>query len=211
MEIFFGTMPLFVGLWDRGLEENGAAVLEQVLFELRPDEDIVNPIMPIGIPMQDYSQVMTAGDFARLQDRVGFYEPKIGLEVCDFLFAPTFMVGKKVISLFRSLAPEVETQALALFPWGDDGGQGINYWIPCLPPVNCLEKGQDGYCVHPEYMEGRDIVKHEGKREVHWLFSLAAAEKILSQGVMGVHFSIATVLLADTSCRLAMQRKRIWG
>ena len=94
MEIFFGTMPLFVGLRDRGLEEKGAAVLEQVLFELRPDEDIVNPIMPIGIPMQDYSQVMTAGDFARLQDRVGFYEPKIGLEVCDFLFAPTFMVGK---------------------------------------------------------------------------------------------------------------------
>ena len=163
-------------------------MLEQAWFELRPDGDIINPITPIGIPVQEYSQVMTEGEFARLKDRVGFYEPKIGLEVCDFLFAPTFMVGKKMISLFRSLAPGVETRALALFPLGDDGGQGINYWIPCLPAVDCLEEGTDGYYVHPHRIEGRQIVKHEGKREVHWLFSLAAAEKILSRGVMGVHF-----------------------
>lgn len=187
MEIFFGTMPLFVGLRDRGLEEKGAAVLEQFLFELRPDEDIVNPIMPIGIPMQDYSQVMIAGDFARLRDRVGFYEPKIGLEVCDFLFAPTFMVGKKMISLFRALAPELETRTLALFPVEGDGPE-INYWIPYLPPVDCLEICQDSCCVRPDCLAGQVMVKCERKREAHWIFSLAVAEQILARGLMGAHF-----------------------
>ena len=130
---------------------------------------------------------MSGTDFVKLQNQVGFYEQKMGLEICDFVFEPTFMVGEKMIPIFRALVPEVETRTLALFPLGGNG-QGINYWIPYLPPADCLNIRRDGCYVRTENLRGRSIVKYEGKREARWLFSLAAAEQILARGPMGGHF-----------------------
>ena len=162
-------------------------MLELPWFQMLPDKDITNQIRPRGIPVHEYSQQMSGKDFIKLQDRVGLYERKPGLEICDFLFEPTFMIGKNMISLFRSLAPDVETKTLALFSTNNKG-QGINYWIPYLPPVDCLKKDRDRCYVRPSSLSGRNIAKYEGKREVRWLFSLTAAEQILSRGPIGSHF-----------------------
>lgn len=162
-------------------------MLEQPWFQLCPDEDLVCPVRPAGIPWREYPPMMTGRDFARLQDRVGCYEGKRGLEFCDFLFAPTFMVGKKMIALFRSLAPAVETKSLTLLP-AAPRGKSLTYWIPYLPSADCLEIRGDAYRIHPECLQGRQVARYEGKHVVYWFFSLAAAEQILARGPLGVHF-----------------------
>ncbi|SFT37799.1 hypothetical protein SAMN02910356_00338 [Selenomonas sp. GACV-9] len=162
-------------------------MIEEPWFQILPDEELVSPIRPAGISAREYPQAMLRADFVRLQDRVGNYKVKRGMEICDFLFAPTFMVGRSMISLFRSLAPDVETKTLSLLPAGGQG-RSMTYWLPYLPAVDCLVRHGWEYHVRPDCLRGRQIARYEGKRTVCWLFSLAAAEQILARGPMGIRF-----------------------
>ncbi|MCR5438111.1 MAG: hypothetical protein K6F01_01440 [Selenomonas sp.] len=79
------------------------------------------------------------------------------MEYCDFLFAPTFMVGDRFQSLLQWLAPEMEFSNVTLLPVTEQAdAKPLHYWVPFLPPDS----------------SGLRVRCQRQRDKVSWLFSL---------------------------------------
>ncbi len=144
-------------------------------FRMVEDAALTAPVTPAGLSYREYPYYMTEEAFRRLSHKVAGYRPQEGLEYCDFLFAPTFMVGDRFQLLLQSLAPEMEFCSVTLRPvYEMEDAKVLHYWVPFLPA---------------ESAGGR--VKCQRQRDrVDWLFSLEAVESILRRAPLGIRFEL---------------------
>lgn len=142
-------------------------------FQMIADPELTAPVKPAGLINSEYPYFMEEKAFRRLEHKVASYHPQMGMECCDFLFAPTFMVSDRFQSLFQTMAPQMEFRNVTLLPDIDgSGAKPIHYWVPFLPADDA----------------GKRVRCQQGRDKVAWLFSLEAIESILRRAPLGIRF-----------------------
>lgn len=148
-------------------------LVETDWFRLVEDVALTAPVRPVGLSYRAYPYFMEEKSFRRLSHKLAAYQPQAGMEYCDFLFAPTFMVGDRFQLLFKWLAPEMEFCQVTLMPVPESAeAKPLHYWVPFLPIAAA----------------GQRIRCQRQRDKVTWLFSLAAAESILRRAPLGIRF-----------------------
>lgn len=142
-------------------------------FQMIADPELTAPVKTEGLLPHEYPYFMDEKAFRRLEHKVASYHPQLGMECCDFLFAPTFMVGDRFQTLFQTMAPRMEFRNVTLLPDIEgETAKPLHYWIPFLPADDA----------------GQRIRCQQKRDKVDWLFSLEAAESILRRAPLGIRF-----------------------
>lgn len=170
--------------------------METEYYRLCLDNNVADPIKPQKLNGEMYCYKMNQKAFQRLDDLVvAYYTDIIGLEICDFLIWPTFMMTTRFRDLFELLAPEIQFKGVQLYP--------INlslelpmpmYWIPYIEETDCMHPSSCVYgtgivktlVLRESAVAGKHIIKVKGIVEEIWLASLSAAESILRRRPQGL-------------------------
>lgn len=164
-----------------------------------------NPIAsnPITLYLPDqkrYPRRVDQAAFCQLEELiVGYYQPAIGLEICDLLESPCFLIADRFKDLFQLLAPQLQWKGIQLYPNDFNLQQGLQsaaplYWIPYLDPVDCLHSSTQFHdigllkelVVDEAAIRDKHILKVGGILEDIWLVSLTAAESILRRRPLAI-------------------------
>lgn len=162
-------------------------------FRLFQSEIVSNPITIEAIDREKYPYKMDRDAFNGLEDLiVAYYQPDMGLEICDMLQSPCFMIADRFRDLFSLLEPELQFKGIQLYPLDFDAEEGVKspvplYWIPYIEPTECLHNAAKIYdtgvveelVIKQDAVRDKNILKVAGLVEEIWLVSLAAAESIL--------------------------------
>jgi hypothetical protein len=162
-------------------------------FRLFSSKVVSNPIAIEKIHREQYPYKMDRAAFNSLEDLiVAYYRPDMGLEICDILQSPCFMIADRFRDLFSLLEPELQFKGIQLYPLDFDAAEGVKspvplYWIPYIEPTECLHSTAKIYdtgvvkelVVKQDNLRDKNILKVAGLIEEIWLVSLAAAESIL--------------------------------
>lgn len=149
------------------------ALVKTDWFRMEADKELTAPVKPEGLSYREYPYYMEEKTFRRLGHKMAVYRPQAGMEYCDFLFAPTFMVGDRFQSLLQWLAPEMEFSNVTLLPVTEQADvKPLHYWVPFLPPDS----------------SGLRVRCQRQRDKVSWLFSLEAVESILRRAPLGIRF-----------------------
>nr|WP_092067143.1 hypothetical protein [Dendrosporobacter quercicolus]NSL49714.1 hypothetical protein [Dendrosporobacter quercicolus DSM 1736]SDL50036.1 hypothetical protein SAMN04488502_10161 [Dendrosporobacter quercicolus] len=167
--------------------------MEREYFRLIQSKTASNPIVIQAIDREHYPYKMNQSAFAALEDLiVAYYQPDMGLEICDILQSPCFMIANRFRDLFALLEPELRFKGIQLYPLDFDAAAGLKspaplYWIPDIEPTWCLHPAARIYdtgiieelVVKENAVRHKHILKVAGLVEEIWLVSLTAAECIL--------------------------------
>ncbi|AJQ29492.1 hypothetical protein [Pelosinus fermentans] len=162
-------------------------------FRLFQSHIVSNSIAIENLDREHYPYKMDRAAFTRLEDLVvAYYQPDMGLEICDMLQSPCFMIADRFRDLFSLLEPELQFKGIQLYPLDFDAAEGVKspvplYWIPHIESTECLHSTAKIYdtgiveelVVKQGAVRGKHILKVAGLVEEIWLVSLAAAESIL--------------------------------
>lgn len=169
-------------------------------FRLFQSKIVSNPIAIETINREQYPYKMNRAAFDRLEDLiVAYYQPDMGLEICDLLHSPCFMIADRLRDLFSLLEPELQFKGIQLFPLDFDLSEGLKspvplYWTPYIEPIECLHPTARIYdtgiieelVVKENAVRHKHILKVAGLVEEIWLVSLDAAESILRRRPLAV-------------------------
>lgn len=165
-------------------------------FRLRQSKKATNPIAIFGIDKGKYRYKMDKAAFDALGGlAVAYYQNSMGMEICDFLQSPCFMIADRFKDIFALLEPSMKFKGVQLFPHDFDK-QTYNelarapmpmYQVPYIEPTSCLHESAKIYgtgtvrtlVLEEGALEGRHVVKIAGLVEEIWIISLLAAESIL--------------------------------
>lgn len=162
-------------------------------FRLFQSNSVSHPLVIENLDWERYPYKMDRAAFTGLEDLVvAYYQPDMGLEICDILQSPCFMIADRFRDLFSLLEPQLRFKGVQLYPLDFDAEQGIQspvplYWIPYIEPTECLHAAAKIYAtgiveelvVKEDAVRGQHVLKVAGLVEEIWLVSLAAAESIL--------------------------------
>ena len=169
-------------------------------FRLFQSKIVSNPIAIETINREQYPYKMNQAAFDRLEDLiVAYYQPDMGLEICDILHSPCFMIADRFRDLFSLLEPGLQFKGIQLYPLDFDAAEGLKspvplYWIPYIEPTECLHSTAKIYdigtvkelVVKEDAVRDKNILKVAGLVEEIWLVSLAAAESILRRRPLAI-------------------------
>lgn len=168
-------------------------------FRLLQSKKVVSPIRIDGLDRDAYRYKMDGAAFAALDDLVvAYYSPADGLEICEVLRSPCFVIAERLKELWLLLQPDLAFKGIQLFPDNFRAGEALKdptplYWVPYLAPTVCLHESSGVYdtgIVHDlvltkSAVADKNILKVAGTVEEFWIVSLTAAECILRRGALG--------------------------
>ncbi|WP_110955888.1 hypothetical protein [Anaerosinus massiliensis] len=169
-------------------------------FRIFQSKCVSNPIAIEGITREQYPYKMNQLAFQGLEDLiVAYYQPSMGIEICDLLSSPCFMLADRLRDLFLLLEPKLQFKGMQLYPQDFNAEEGITspvplYWIPYIKPTPCLHSTAKIYdtgiveelVVKENAVRDQHILKVDGIVEEIWLVSLTAAESILRRRPLAV-------------------------
>ena len=170
-------------------------MVETEWFWLHRDPETVPLKNEAGLDRRHYPYFIDEAAFRAVDDRVAFYAYHGGVELCDFLFEPTFLISERYEQLFHFLEPELQFRGIQLYEETKrDKAPMPLFWLPYLP----FREG-----IHSESLVVQGKVQHlvlkreslQNIRLAHmrlpaediWLVSLEAAECILRRGPQGLY------------------------
>lgn len=174
--------------------------MEMECFRLKQSKNIFNPICIKNLDKDKYLYKMDTKTFEQLDDLiVDYYDPKVGLEICDILKTPCFMIADRLKEIFMLLEPEIQFKGIQLFPSNYKKDQEIKdpmplYWIPSVEPTQCLHTSTKFYdtglveelVLKESLIQEKNIIKVAGLVEEIWVVSLTAAESILRRRPLSI-------------------------
>lgn len=168
--------------------------MPEEFFHLFQSRSVSNPIIIQNLPQDYYPIKMTREAFDKLEDVVAaYYQPDdLGLEICDFLQSPSFLIADRFKPLFALLEPRLQFKGIYLTPLSSDIAQSFTYpaplyWLPYIEPTDCLHSTAQRYdtgiikklVLWENAVKGKHILRVTGPGQEIWLISLTAAESIL--------------------------------
>lgn len=170
--------------------------MNEPYFRLQPDREAVNAIRIDRLDPALYGGAMTWERFQQLPPAtVAYYQPQLNIEICDFLFAPSFLVAAKFKTIFELLEPALLFKSIQLYPSPSAAeAPQPTYWLAYLPETDCLHSQTKQYDLRAQprlilrqgAVAGRHLLKTVLQREEIWLASLTAVESILRRQPLGV-------------------------
>lgn len=163
-------------------------------FRLFQSRQVSNPIVIQNLASDYYPIKMTPATFDQLEDMVfaGYRPDALGLEICDLLSSPCFLISDKLKHVFSLLAPGLRFKGISLVPLGVANERILDYpaplyWLPYSEPADCLHSTAQRYdtgvikelVLQADAINGKHILRVSGPGQEFWLVSLTAAENIL--------------------------------
>ena len=103
-------------------------------FRIKPDPDA--PAVEVDcFDAKKYPYFTDAESFAALDHSVVHYE-RDKFSPCDILFQPTFLIGDRLLELFKLLEPSMEFKGVQMYrKFKPADAPCPLFWLPYLPPV----------------------------------------------------------------------------
>ena len=103
-------------------------------FRIKPDPDA--PAVEVEcFDAKKYPYFTDAESFAALDHSVVHYE-RDKFSPCDILFQPTFLIGDRLLELFKLLEPSMEFKGVQMYrKFNPSDAPCPLFWLPYLPPV----------------------------------------------------------------------------
>lgn len=161
-------------------------------FRLKPDADA--PAVEVAcFDKKKYPYFTNAESFAEVDHSVVHYERE-KFSPCDILFQPTFLIGDKLLELFRLLEPAIEFKGVQMYrKFKPVDAPCPLFWLPYLPSVEAI--GDKTQTVQGKAVRlSVKLSALRGKRVAHcrlpaddiWILSLEAAECLLRRQPVGI-------------------------
>lgn len=140
-----------------------------------------------------YPYFTTAKSFDEADDAVVHYERE-NFSPCDILFEPTFLIGDRLLELFKLLEPATEYKGVQLYrKFKPADAPKPLYWLPHLPCVDAISKRSQviqgkavKLTVKLSSLRGRRVAHCRLPADDIWLLSLEAAECLLRRQPVGI-------------------------
>lgn len=177
--------------------------MDRVFFRLQPDRNATSAIQIKKLDKEKYVYKMDREKFLQLdQFTVAYYEDAIGMEICDFLHGPPFIISNRYKKIFALLESEMEFKGVQLYPENLREDRPMpTYWVPFIEHTDCVHADSEIYDIgtvkrlvlREDAVKDRNILIARGRVEQIWLVSLSAAESILRRQPLGVSLEAVEV------------------